>query len=408
MPLKKSGRGEDDMIVAALIPQAEKVRLDRLPLEPSSGSIRGGTELRWVGVEGEEPPMEVSVGGRPCAALHGCVFVTPMRRGETATSSVDVVLEAADGTRFLYPHAFTYWVPGDIQVIDPPQCPMSGGQEVRILTSDLGAPISEVRVDGLVCGLLGSPSATEACFLSPLAEDEEEVSIEVFAANGNSARTDQGISFFTPEIFGSVGGHIAISNGGLTVTRTEGVNRAVCLGSFPLRHVSGGLYFELQIDEVSKSMRAIAVGVAVRPANFSAAPDRIHAVEARELPRAWLAGYDRGGALFISDGAESRIPATAWRPATGTAAGTTLGVQWVVSTSPASPPELVIFQDGVERVRLGCSGRLPRPGEELVAVVDLQGAARRASLLPGRAPPCPPEEASEVGDGVDACGAFQL
>mmetsp|Transcript_96324 Transcript_96324/g.241491 ORF Transcript_96324/g.241491 Transcript_96324/m.241491 type:complete len:719 (-) Transcript_96324:298-2454(-) len=387
-------RRKDDVV--AVSPQMDRLGLGRLPLKPSSGSVRGGTELHWVGEQGEGQPVEVLVGGRPCAALHGCLFVTPMRRDETKTTDVDVVLVAVDGTRIMYPRAFTYWVAGEIYAIVPPRCPVSGDQEVRISTSDLGASISEVRVGGLICELLGSPTATEVCFFVPPAKNEGSVLVEVFAPNGNCARASEGLFFFMPEIFGSVGNHIAISNGGLTVTRIEGVNRAVCLGAFPLRHISGGFYFEFRIDDVSKSMRAIAAGVAVRPVDSAAAVSRVHAVEARDLPRAWVAGYDRGGALFISDGAESRIPTAAWRPAACTTVGTTIGVQWVEGTTSKAPPALVIFQDGLERVRLPCSGRLPRSGEELVAVVDLQGSARRATLLPGRYPPCNPDDVSKL------------
>jgi len=101
--------------------------------------------------------------------------------------------------------------------------------------------------------------------------------------------------------------------------------------------------------------------------------------EARgNLKRVWLAGYDHGGAVFHSDGTESKVPDTAWRPAKHVQEGTLLGVLWAES---CQPPELVIFQDGVERVRLPATGRLPQQGEEIFAIIDLQGCVSQATLL---------------------------
>jgi len=52
-------------------------------------------------------------------------------------------------------------------------------------------------------------------------------------------------------------------------------------------------------------------------------------------------------------------------------------------------PELVIFQDGVERVRLKVlkGERLPQADEDLFAIVDLQGSVRSVELIEGAAPP---------------------
>jgi len=228
----------------------------------------------------------------------------------------------------------------------------------------------------------------------PAADEEGEVKLEVLAWNGNKATSDAGLTYYTPEIFGSVGDNITLSEDCATVTRIQGVNWLVCMGAYPMRAVPEGRYFEVRVEDGCRNMRALALGVAVRPAHEEVLHrGKVRMLEARELQRSWLAGYDRGGALYVDDGAESKIPAAAWRPATCIKAGTRIGVLWAVPTdlsSSSSGPALVIFQDGIERVRFAASGRLPTGDEELVAVVDLQGSARSLTLLPGCSPPKPP------------------
>merc|ERR1712232_1193448 len=109
----------------------------------------------------------------------------------------------------------------------------------------------------------------------------------------------------------------------------------------------------------------------------------INVEDARMLPRAWLCGYDvrkrRTGAIFVTDGEEREIFESGvlssapedeiWRPATDVSIGTRLGVLWSEQLDEAGSPQLVIFQDGVERLRLNPTGRLPRKDEELYALV---------------------------------------
>merc|ERR1712018_940705 len=126
-----------------------------------------------------------------------------------------------------------------------------------------------------------------------------------------------------------------------------------------------------------KSARTIALGFCVgQPCLLR--NGRIRAPEARELERAWLAGYDRGGALYFADSQESKIPETAWRPARSIVLGTRLGVLW--HEQGPSGPEIVIFHDGIERVRLRATGRLPGLDKDLFAVVDVQGAVKSVCM----------------------------
>ena len=55
----------------------------------------------------------------------------------------------------------------------------------------------------------------------------------------------------------------------------------------------------------------------------------------------------------------------------------------------AAEPDLVIFQDGVERVRLPAGGQLPSRGEDLFALVDIQGSVKSVSIVWGALPPRP-------------------
>lgn len=156
-----------------------------------------------------------------------------------------------------------------------------------------------------------------------------------------------------------------------------------------MQHCAEGRYFEVLVEEVckSKSTRAIAVGVACLLNQSALVHGRIRAKEARELERVWLAGYEKAGALFVSDGKESKIPTKAWRPVTEVKAGTRLGVLWLEPQQHDSESSLVIFHDGEERLRLPACGRLPGYHEDLFALVDLQGSVQRVTLVEGASPP---------------------
>jgi len=150
-----------------------------------------------------------------------------------------------------------------------------------------------------------------------------------------------------------------------------------------MQRFAGGWYFEVVVDEEMKSARALAVGVF---AGKAALEEKLHhgrlrVQEAHELQRVWLAGYDKGGAIFLSDGKESKIPPATWRPVKDVKVGTRLGVFWAAAT-----PTLVVFQDGEERLRLPAEGRVPQE-EDIFAVVDLQGTTRCVTLVENPMPP---------------------
>lgn len=360
-----------------------------LPLEPQSCSLRGGAHLRWIGAA--PPPAQILIGSRPCATLYDGVFVAPMCRADASTlditredtaetRTVDVVLEDESGDCHAHRGTFVYWTPGTITAVMPAMGPLMGNVEVQVSTTDLAACITEVRLRGVSCTLLGRPTSTSATVLLPAAASEGDASVQVFASNGNRASLEQGgFSYYTPEFFGVVSDNVSLTDDGLVATRKEGIHRAVCFGGFPVRHLPEGRYFEIEVREVCKGSRVLALGICVRPPQHRL---RIH--EARDLDRVWLAGYDRGGALFIADGVESKIQTAAWRPARGLVVGTRIGALW--REVAASGPELVIFQDGVERVRLPATGRLPGPNDELLAVVDVQGSVKSVRMIRGSSP----------------------
>lgn len=184
--------------------------------------------------------------------------------------------------------------------------------------------------------------------------------------------------------FGIVGSRVELSNKDCTATRVSGVNCAVCVGKEPLPSHANGYYFELRVDAKYRSPRALAVGVtAMLPTDMVNPSGSVRGEEARgTFERTWIVGYDHGGALLCSDGTESKIPDAAWRPVKDVEEGSLIGVLWVESSDP---PELVILQDGVEKVRLPATGQLPRRGEELFAIVDLQGCVSQVSLFHDKA-----------------------
>lgn len=196
--------------------------------------------------------------------------------------------------------------------------------------------------------------------------------------------------------FNHVGSNIELSNGNCTATRVVSINYGICIGKDPLAPHPDGRYYELRIDAKYKSPRALAVGIITKPAAETAnAEDILNCEGARgnfqHLPATWLIGYDHGGALFCNDGTESKIPDAAWRPVKCVQEGSLIGVLWADSVDP---PELVVFQDGVERVRLPAAGRLPKRDEELFAIVDLQGCVSQTTLLHGEPPKSQPEKSS--------------
>lgn len=357
-----------------------------VPLEPRSGSIDGGTHLRWVG-DGC-PPLEVLIGGRYCAALQGGTFVVPMCREPLGadTSGLDVVLEESAGTRTVYNRGWAYWMPGSIASVVPEEAPIMGGQEITVYTTDLGEPISQVRIGGVQCEPVVGTTSTHAIVKVPAVELDGPVSVEVFAPNGNGASLEKGFRYFTPEFFGVVGSAAALSDDHLTVTRAQGLNRAVCIGGFPMRRIVQGRYFEVHVEEMCKSSRTLAVGVCVAPSERLVHGGQLRLNDASELERAWVAGYDRGGALFIADKVESKIPPAAWRPARSVAVGSRIGVLWSSGETTGDGPWLTIFQDGVERVRLQATGRVPEQDEEVYGVVDVQGSVKAVRLVKGSSP----------------------
>jgi len=312
-----------------------------------------------------------------------------------------------DGSERDYPRAFTYWEPGVFKSVEPPRGPLPGGKNVRISTSELGAPIESVLIGGVSAELTWR-GTSEAEAMLPARDCEGSVAIEVHASNGNIAKSAlDAFNYYTPTIFGNIGFNVTVSNGGATALR-QGSTQVVCIGAYPLRGSPEGRYFEVRVDATEKGIRAPAVGVCVKqsegdviyPASSSSA-GMVKKVEAKQLQRVWLAGYDRGGAIFFDDGKESKLPEKTWRPVRDLKEGSRIGVLWQErpfdggSGDAAGLPALVIFQDGEERARLPvASGRLPLKDEELYLVVDLQGV-KSVSLVDGATVPAPKTELPE-------------
>lgn len=307
---------------------------------------------------------------------------------------VDMVVVRADGSQCLHKNAFMYWLPGEVKRVEPSRGCSAFQTEVSVTVSDLGCQISEVLIGGEMCAIVGNPSSTQAIVSLPKVCLTGCVPVEVRAPNGNSAILDHGFTFYTPDKFGPIGCRVELSEEDCTATRKDGVNGGICIGVSPLRRFPEGRYFELDVQEVSKGVRTIAVGVtAARPSEDFLPTGRLCALEAQNLKLSWLAGYDKAGALFLSDGEQSKIPTTAWRPLTSTKVGTRLGVLWA-DTDEQTNPQLVIFQDGEERARLVARGRLPDPSEDLFALVDLQGSVKKVTFVQDTSPPELPTVAS--------------
>lgn len=377
-------------------------------LEPSTGSVKGGTTVKWIGPG--QVPAEMQIGGRPCAALEGGVFVTPNCRGSAGPQAV--VITAQDGSSQEFFGAFSYWSPGQLLSVEPARASLMGGKKVRISSTDLGASISEVLFGGISCELAGDADSSSADVLLPQVEAEGSVSVEIRSQNGNSAHSADAFFYYAPELFGNVGSRVEITEDGQTAKRATGVTGAVCLGKYPMRKHPEGRYFELRINEVISSSKTIAVGVAAAQREEDILRGgHIWHEEAKALDRKWLAGYDSRGAQFISDKDESKLDG--WRPIRDIRAGSRIGVLWSAlapqvaegadqDTKAAVKQELVVFHDGVEKVRLPATGRVPEEGEPLFAVVDLQGTVKSVTMLEGAAPPIAEKD---VDDGFVLVGA---
>jgi len=391
--------------VSASIASAALSRADGPPMEPRCGSSKGGTQIRWTG-EGK-PPVEMDIGGRPCAALDGGIFVVPKQRGATG-GVMSVTITLPDDSEKTFPDCFVYFAPGELESIEPIRGPVTGMREIRIKTNDMGAVINEVLIGGVVAEFAECFSATssEAVVVLPAREAVCTVGVDVRSENGNSCSLDDSFNYFIPEQFGMVGERIDLSDENMTAVRREGVNGGVCIGEYPLRRFPQGRYFEVLVKDCDKSSRTICVGVTARQFEDILLGAHIREAEARKLRRAWLAGYDKAGAQFLSDGAESKIPTSSWRPVKDVKEGARLGVLWAEPEDDlTAKPELVIFQDGEEKCRLPATGQLPDRDEELFLVVDVQGSVKSVSIIEGAAPPKPPSPEPEKGDGEAAEGA---
>lgn len=359
-----------------------------LPIEPCSGTLEGGFQIRWVG--GAPAPDQLFIGQRPCATVDGA-YVVPF-----ADSSAyhDVTVVAADGAKCRYLDAFAYFEPGELRDIRPPRAPMAGGIEVTVTTSDMGADIVQVFLGGVSCELLDATVST-ATVMIPDIGLEGPVQVEVLAKNSNSAKSaPDAFILHAPEVFSTrFGDNIDLSDDLRRATRTQKVTGGVVLGGTPLRRVLGGRYFEVVVTEWQKAIRTMAVGVTVEHGDeLLTKSRRLRAEEAKAIDRVWLIGYEKGGAFFVNDKQEEKISVKAWRPAQDVKEGSRIGVLW---TEPE--PGLVIFQDGQERVRLAASGRIPSSSDDLFAVVDVQGAVRAVELVEGAVPPI----RDEIGEMCD-------
>mmetsp|Transcript_42024 Transcript_42024/g.90267 ORF Transcript_42024/g.90267 Transcript_42024/m.90267 type:complete len:799 (+) Transcript_42024:135-2531(+) len=364
------------------------------PLEPRSADAAGGSFLRWLpssstnttspleGLSGGVPE-ELFIGGKACAALEGNVFIAPRCNVAMGSSLLDVTAVTASGKVFTFPKSFSFWQRGKIESVHPSRCSRLGGTKMVVRTSDMGSRIVSVCVGEAECDIITQESSScQVSCVVPAAAIDGAAEVRVKAENGNVASGGR-IAYFTPDIFGLIADNIKLSPDRAVARRASGVDRSVCLGAKPLQRTKAGRYFEIQVGEREKSLRALALGVIVSPGPEALVGpgDRLKVKEACQLPRCWLAGYDRAGAIFHNDGEERKIPVAKWRPATCLPPGSTLGVLWKDCENSA-PAEFVIFQDGQERARFTASGRLPSPTEELLAVVDLQGHMQ-ATLMSG-------------------------
>mmetsp|Transcript_18016 Transcript_18016/g.42097 ORF Transcript_18016/g.42097 Transcript_18016/m.42097 type:complete len:701 (-) Transcript_18016:74-2176(-) len=364
-----------------------------LPFRPRAGPTKGGLKISWQG--DDEPPWGVDIGGRPCAALENGVYVVP--KGSEGPQPVTIVTE--EGKRHLCTDTFSYWKPGEFVSVKPARVPLTGGRQVTITTSDLGAPIVEVVFDSMAGVVSEGASSSTAVVTVPAVDSEGYARVEVRAENGNVATSDSEAFFlYEPETFGVCGDRIELQEERRKATRRTGtITGGVCIGAYPLRRCPEGRYFEVCIREMneSRSTKTGAFGMMLKPPEDIVVREgqlRGSIEEARQLPRVWLLGYDNRGLLFINDGNEVKMPSATWRPVRDIKEeGTKIGVLW----TEGPEPELVIYQDGQEKVRSELGGLLPKPDDALYAVVDVQGCIKGIELLEGASPPQPAEAGAE-------------
>ncbi|CAK9098616.1 unnamed protein product [Durusdinium trenchii] len=333
-----------------------------LPFQPLSGSASGGFQMTWLA---EPVPLGLWLGGRPCAPLRGSCFVAPC--GDNGIVDVVAIFQEHEA-RFL--GAFSYWDPGVLLSITPSHG--TEGTEVQVITSELGAEICQVNLGGQRCELLGRPCGTGARFLVP-ANLDGLVEVQLLATNGNELKREEAFTVMERLLFGAIGCSLSASNGSATVRRTTGVSNGVCITARPLRQRNMQCTFRLRIDEMSNKggIRALAVGFAVLNSLDVMPSGHTRPKEATDLSRAWLVGYDKGGALFCSPNSVQKLPSGAWRPATDLEAGAILEISWRRN-------EIVIYQDKKECACLPVlEENGPGKDEEIYGVVDLIRTSER-------------------------------
>lgn len=339
-----------------------------LPFEPSNGSAFGGFRIKW---RANPVPVGIWIGGRPCAPLREDSFVAPC---SDISGSVDVVAVFKDQEAVNFTRAFSYWEPGILHSITPSYGAQDG--EIKVKTSHLGGEITEISLGGQKCRLLGRPTATDACFVVP-PDLEGSVKLQLAATNGNEITMEAAFTVIESVLFGHVGSCLGILDGSSSVHRTTGVNHGVCISSKPLRLQNMERRFRIRVDEMGSKggLRALAVGFAVLSSLDVMPSGQVRAKEATDLSRAWLVGYDRGGALLCSPGSLQKLPAGAWRPAKDLEVGSMLEILFRQN-------QIIVYQDNQERACCFVNAEEgPGQNEELHAVVDLQGAVTRISLV---------------------------
>jgi len=345
------------------------------PIEPRGGERSGGERIRWTS---EERPVGVTIGRRHCAPLKDGVFVVPMCDDDLGPHPLVAAFE--DGEQRTWERGFTYWIPGEFRAIDPCRVSMKADIDASIVTNDLGARIMEVSIGGVACDVRRATSS-QVTVKVPFSEADGPALVVVKARNGNIATSmPEAFLYYQPDAFGFVGNCIELVDG--RATRVDTLTAGVCLGAAPLRRCPQGRYYEIRVLEVRNSTRSLAVGVTTRKGDdILNARGRIRKDEARALERVWLVGYESRGALFINDKEEERVASRSWRPLQDAKEGVRIGVLWTTSA------EIVIYQDGEERVRAPAKGRVPGEDEDLFALVDVQGSVKSVELVDGAAPP---------------------
>ncbi|CAE7600961.1 unnamed protein product, partial [Symbiodinium sp. CCMP2456] len=291
---------------------AEESKTLSFVVEPSAGSALGGTTVSWM----RGPiPIELRFGNRHAAPLRGGQFLAPYHEG---AEDVDVIAVFEDGVKVCYASAFSYYTPGVLEAMTPATGGTMGGMQVEVTTSDLGAEICQVVLGEKECQLLGRPSRTRAAFLCPPCEEEGAVPLLVVASNSNRVLAKAAFVYADTMCFGAVGTSVEVAEDATQARKGKGVMDGVCLSAQPIRRTATGHFFQIRVDEMGpKNMRGLALGVAqLQPQDLLNAK-RPRPQEATGLSRAWLLGYDRGGALFIEPSASAaKLPTGSWRPVT--------------------------------------------------------------------------------------------